>query len=804
MRTRRRFVGRGAVVQAVLEYARRRAPNAWSRWPKNDLIDECGVMSFKKMWGLPGLLVVMCVGVMSAQAQVPGDVPDVVFPTLTSWRTDPVVLHDMNMARHATHHPTEVMLGVRAGDDSALGVVMQSLDCMHLRDMPGVDISLWSCDAYTRSMRERISILFDVHHVWSEASFYEHVSEVVDPEVDYDLDIIQWHHLNKGQNIGGRIGAIGADIGSVEAWRHTPGDTPGVLGAVIDSGIDFTHPELAPLQWTNPGEICGNGVDDDANGYIDDCVGWDFGDLDSDPSPTSLPDEPATCKRWHGTFIAGLSSGVGDNAQGISGVHWGGKLLNIKKHDDATCVSRTSQSIESVEYAVDMGVKIVQMSFNSSAASVLFENTLRNAVARDVVLITSAGNDGADNDAMPVYPGSYGIEGQVVVAATTNQDLLSGVSSFGAQSVDIAAPGDDLYSSDEAKGYAIRTGTSYAVPLVAGVASLVRAAFPELPARQVAAAIIEGGEPLDSLNCTLSPGACVVSGARLDAPGALEAAAGKLTAPSISIRDVKVVDLAGDGFLSAGERATISYTLVNRGLPSTKLAFSVEPIGARTELTITPTLLTIPPLATNQTFTPTAQSIPSLLVNASCARNATLPLVITVQDDQSRIWAQEIEVFLACGIDADGDGVPPPQDCRDDNPMIAPNLPELCDGLDNNCNMLIDDNPQGGTRTFYLDQDGDGFGSTTLSVMACVQPAMYVPVSGDCDDTNSLIQPYQDPATGQTLCGVPPATSSQGKGCNCTTIQAKTATRDSPWLALMMLGMMTVLGVRIRRGGVKR
>lgn len=738
-----------------------------------------------------------------APGVAPGEGGSLIDPRPT-WRQDPRVLFDRNIAVGARHAPHRLMVDTSSALERAhLESSLQTLPCIASARYFHGDISTIRCDEGVE-LAAIIDALF-ARRLWSEALFYETSTQdtSLDPEQDYDLDIKQWHHQNKSQNIGGKIGTMGADISSIEAWREVAGDTPGFKIAIIDSGVDFTHPELTPLAWSNAGEVCNNNLDDDGNGFIDDCDGWDFGDDDKDPSPRSLPKDDTLCKRWHGTFIAGLSSAVGDNAEGGSGVHWGVEIINIKKHDDASCTSTTMQSILATRYAVEQGARILQMPFVAAARSAMFEDTLRMASAQGVLLVMSAGNDGSDLDRTPLYPASYDLDAQIVVAYSNNQDRLSPQSNFGATSVDLAAPGEDLYSSDQELDYRIRSGSSYAVPVVAGVASLVWSAFPELSARHVAEAIIEGATPVESLSCSSSPTQCVASGARLDAAGALQSASLKLDGPSLSVERLEVIDFAGDGFLSSGERAQLQYTLYNRGLASSPIAASVEVLDPQNTIAISPSQFTIPPLGSRQRFQATAPLIPSLVVSSSCNRNAEITLILTLRDDLNNLWVRELPIQLACGLDQDQDGVPPPFDCRDDDPNIAPNLPERCDNLDNNCNNQIDEQATLGTTTFYFDQDGDGFGSMTLSVEACTQPTMYVAASGDCDDTNASIGPYTD-ATGQRQCGLFPSRPAPGTGsgsgqdgCQCQSLSGSSppfALRAHLWY---ILSMLTVLLVRI-------
>ena len=712
----------------------------------------------------------------------------------------PVAEHEANLALGARPHPELFVLGAAPSERDALFAVMRSLGCAVRHRFERAGFSTWRCDARTSSPRARIALLHDHFALWSEAAFYERAADL-DPAPDLPSE--QWHHANLGQRIAQTQGVPGADIDSIAAWRVAPGDRPGALLAVIDSGVDFTHPELARLQWRHPGEVCDNGLDDDDNGFVDDCLGWDFGDDDADPSPRTLSNDESRCKRWHGTFIAGLSSALGTNQQGGSGVHWGARLINIKKHDDQGCVSTTAQSLEAVQYAVDLGATILQMPFVTEARSSLFERALRQAAAADVVLVMSAGNDGADLDERPLYPASYDLNNQLVVASSDPRDALSSWANYGALSVDLAAPGESLYSSDQELDYRVRSGSSYAVPLVAGVASLLRATYPGLSASQVVESILEGAEPRATLSCSSST-RCVASGARLNAKGALDVAALKLSSPSFAIEALALKDEGGDGFLSAGERATLSYRLVNRGPGSTPLSLHVELLGAQGEVSVTPASIALRPVERFGTLIPSAEQRPVCVASASCGRNRAVALTLRLEDQRGNLWTSQIELNLACGLDADGDGAPAPQDCDDQRASVAPGKPELCDGLDNDCDQRLDEDLSQALKPFYLDRDLDGFGDPKAVTMACAPPPGHVASGDDCDDRDARAVPYKD-ELGQPACGVPVAAPLQVPGgpCGCATFHAPSRLARSPLFALLGLAMMTVWLVGIRRRGLR-
>jgi hypothetical protein len=184
----------------------------------------------------------------------------------------------------------------------------------------------------------------------------------------HDLDARQWYHNNTGASVDGQVGRVGADIGSLKAWDIAPGDRKRVI-LTNDVGIYTEHVDLKDQIWVNEEEDLTNGIDDDQNGYVDDCKGYDFADDDNNPDPSSLPeleDSGSPCLRWHATMIAELAGAQGNNDNGIVGVNWNVSFMNVKKHRDSSCVSTTSRSIESVLYGADNGSDVVSMSFSSS------------------------------------------------------------------------------------------------------------------------------------------------------------------------------------------------------------------------------------------------------------------------------------------------------------------------------------------------------------------------------------------------------------------------------------------------------
>src|SRR4051794_19468763 len=243
-----------------------------------------------------------------------------------------------------------------------------------------------------------------------------------------------WGLNNTGQPVNGlAAGTADDDIDAPEAWDRNRGSASTVV-AVVDSGVAYDHPDLAPNIWSNPGEIAGNGVDDDHNGRVDDVRGWDFADGDNDP--------------WdyqdHGTHVAGTIAARGNNGVGIAGVAWQASIMPVRVINGLG--SGTSANIaDGFTYAANNGAKVVNASLGGPAFSQAMSDSI--TTHPNTLFVVAAGNAGQNNDTIPTYPCSYPAANLICVAATNNADALASFSNFGALSVDLAAPGVDIESA---------------------------------------------------------------------------------------------------------------------------------------------------------------------------------------------------------------------------------------------------------------------------------------------------------------------------------------------------------------------
>jgi subtilisin family serine protease len=285
------------------------------------------------------------------------------------------------------------------------------------------------------------------------------------------------------------------------AWLATLGD--GVPVAVLDSGLDLSNRDLAGNVWTNPGEVPGNGLDDDGNGFVDDEHGADTVGYDGDPSDGL----------GHGTAVASVIAARGDNGFGLSGMAWDASLMPVKVLSDNGW-GTTATMIAGLDYALDQGARIVNMSLNGSEPSQALDDAIRQAEARGVLVVTSAGNDGQNRDRVASYPASESSRSVITVASANRAGRLARGSAYGRTSVDIAAPGDQILTSDLGGHVARRSGTSFAAAYVTGAAALLAAAHPDASGYRLRAALIASsrrGGRVDSR----------IAGGQLDAAAAL-------------------------------------------------------------------------------------------------------------------------------------------------------------------------------------------------------------------------------------------------------------------------------------------
>lgn len=293
----------------------------------------------------------------------------------------------------------------------------------------------------------------------------------------------QWGLYNDGVN-NGYGGTLRADIHADEAWDITTGSAD-VIIAIVDTGIDYTHPDIQDKVWTNPGEIPNNGVDDDNNGYVDDIRGWNF--IGSGSNNVMDDNTEQGMAIHHGTFTAGVAAASTDNGEGIAGVSWASPVMALKVIG-ADGSGLEDDAANAVVYAVDNGAKVINMSLTGENAPLLHQ-AVDYAWAHGALVVCASGNE---NLSTPTYPASY--QHALSVGATneydqrcTAADWLSGGSNYG-DYLDVMAPGNNILSLTDAiepGGYYTLPGTSAAAPFVSGLAALIWSVHPDWTNQQV-------------------------------------------------------------------------------------------------------------------------------------------------------------------------------------------------------------------------------------------------------------------------------------------------------------------------------
>ena len=278
----------------------------------------------------------------------------------------------------------------------------------------------------------------------------------------------QWGLTNTGKNSGGWFspGKKGEDVNAEQAWTMTKGSKE-ITVAIIDTGIDYRHPDLKDNLWVNDLELNGTeGVDDDGNGYVDDIYGYDFANNDADPLDG----------HGHGTHCSGVI-GASHNDIGVRGVMADVKLMGIKFLTDSGS-GETISAIKAIEYAVKNGAHITSNSWGGGEKSEALKEAIQAAYDAGTMFVAAAGNAKNDNDSKPTYPAAYQVDGIITVGAMDGKGNRSSFSNYGKKTVHVFAPGSNILSTVKNGGYKKMSGTSMATPFVSGVLGLLLANEP--------------------------------------------------------------------------------------------------------------------------------------------------------------------------------------------------------------------------------------------------------------------------------------------------------------------------------------
>lgn len=313
----------------------------------------------------------------------------------------------------------------------------------------------------------------------------------------------QWALSNTGQN-GGKENA---DLSAIKAWEKSKGSNKVVI-AVLDTGVDYTHPDLRENMWFRPDNI--PQYTDDELGTFNDLNGFDAADNQSDPMDDN----------GHGTHCAGIIGAEGNNDEGIAGINWNVQIMPLKFLGKGGYGS-VKDAIESINYAIDrkrngVNIRIISASWGSTQRSQALEDAIRAAGEADILFVAAAGNNSTDNDKQPHFPSNYDLPNVISVAALDRFDNLASFSNYGVKTVHIAAPGREITSTWLGDDYREASGTSMATPYVSGTAALILANNNDLSVEELREKLLKSVDKIDSLNGKIE------TGGRLNAAKALD------------------------------------------------------------------------------------------------------------------------------------------------------------------------------------------------------------------------------------------------------------------------------------------
>lgn len=412
----------------------------------------------------------------------------------------------------------------------------------------------------------------------------------------------QWNLQNNGQTGG----VTDVDIDAPAAWDVQTGSSSVVVG-VLDSGIDRTHPDLAANIWTNSGEIPGNGIDDDGNGYIDDVHGWNF----VTGTPDTMDDHS------HGTQIAGALGAVGNNDLGIAGVAWQVAMMPLKILDSSGA-GFTSDAAEALAYSNVKNAALTCNAWGGSGFSQALRDVVTEAGAAGRLFVAAAGNNKRNTDSRPHYPASYDLENVIAVTSINDKGQLSWFANTGVNSVHLAAPGSGILSTIPGGGYAAGSGTSLAAAQVAGAGALLKASHPSWSAAGVKSALMGSVKPFASLADK------TISGGSLNAAGALQASARLLVTPALGMNTIgpaggpftpssreyllRNLSASSMAFTSSVNKPWVSLSATSGSVPaagSQSIIASLLPAAASLPPGTHTAIITFNQTGTNNTFTRT-------------------------------------------------------------------------------------------------------------------------------------------------------------------------------------------------------
>lgn len=411
------------------------------------------------------------------------------------------------------------------------------------------------------------------------------------------------------------------------AWDVSKGDTTIVIG-IVDTGVDWNHPDLAANIWSNAGEIPYNNIDDDNNGFVDDIRGWDFGGLDGTPDNDPMEDRPD-----HGTLCAGCASAVTNNGIGIAGVGFNCEIMAIKtsRDDYRTNEGRAliAYGYEGILYGVDNGCSIINCSWGGSVYSILAKTVIDYAVEHNVLIVAAMGNENVES---ANYPARY--DGVFAVASSTSGDKRSSFSNYG-YDVDVTAPGTSVYSTWMDDTYSSASGTSLSSPITAGLCGLVKSVFPNYTAKQIGEQVRTNCDDIDVLNPIY---ANKLGKGRINAYASLT----NTNSKSIRLESVEYLE-DGDGAFEPNETIQIKTHFVNYLNPIN--AVSINLTCSSQYVTVENGSFSTSSIGTLEIFD-NGSSLFSIKISNNVPQNTNVVLMFTYSDGDNYNDFQAVSVSL--------------------------------------------------------------------------------------------------------------------------------------------------------------
>ncbi len=461
----------------------------------------------------------------------------------------------------------QVLVRFRAAAPALAGIAL-GLDTDEARPVGGMGWVLFhSRSLNVAALLQRLAARPDV--LSAEPDYIVHADNTPNDPLFPNL----WGLQNTGQVIGGQAGRPGADISAVRAWDITTGSRNNVVG-VVDTGIDYTHPDLAPNVWSAPFSF-----DVTIGGVTRTCPAGSHGYNAITHTFDPMDDNN------HGTHCSGTIGAAGNNGVGVAGINWTASILGSKFLNSGGS-GTDSGAVDAIEFAIQAklagaaNVRVLSNSWGGGGFDQSLLDEINRAGANDILFVAAAGNSGSNNDVNAFYPANYGTDNEIAVAATDNQDNLAYFSNYGPNTVHLGAPGVNIESTIRvaAGSYAFFSGTSMATPHVSGAAVLVLSVNPSLHYGDVKNIL------LTTVDADPSLAGITVTGGRLNVFAAVQAAA--------PAGDFSVSAAPASQTINAGDSTDYTVTVTPSGGYSGSVAFSVDGLPDGAAATFTPDTIT--------------------------------------------------------------------------------------------------------------------------------------------------------------------------------------------------------------------